>query len=284
MVQRLNKKLRKIILVIIILLIICAGLAYLNRSTLRDWYNQKDQEPVPPEISVQSFQDINTNTVSNNENVNTNQNVNDASRDALQRVSTSEINVNMSIPDSINLAVPFTVQAPYANWNLPYQEACEEASMLMSARFLQNRSINGASDADKAILELVNYNANDLKYPIDMTAAETAKSLEQFYGFKTELIYDFTLDDIKQALAQGYPVILPAAGRQIGNPYYTAPGPVYHMLVIKGYTATKIITNDPGTKRGANYQYKYETLYKAAHDWNNGDVNNGQKVIIIVKP
>ena len=36
---------------------------------------------------------------------------------------------------------------------------------------------------------------------------------------------------IKEFLMAGKLVIVPAAGRQLGNPYYKAPGPVYHMLV-----------------------------------------------------
>ena len=38
------------------------------------------------------------------------------------------------LPEEINLPVPFTPQAPHANWELPYQEACEEAAVLMSIR------------------------------------------------------------------------------------------------------------------------------------------------------
>ena len=45
-----------------------------------------------------------------------------------------------------------------------------------------------------------------------------------------------------------------------------------------------MITNDVGTKRGADYQYSYDTLYNGIHDWNDGDVLNGKKAIIIVKP
>jgi hypothetical protein len=117
-----------------------------------------------------------------------------------------------------------------------------------------------------------------------MTAKQTAEFIEQFYNLHTEVIYDWTWDDVKLALAQGYPVIAPAAGRMLGNPNFTAPGPIYHMLVIKGYTANRIITNDPGTRKGADYQYSYDAIMNASHDWNDGDVGNGKKVIIIVKP
>ncbi len=266
---------RLIIIGIVGCIMLVAGIAYLQRSEIRDWYNARDQqEPIPVEQPVENFEMVETKN-SNNNNTNNNSNVENVNMDIPKE--------SVEIPESINLAIPFTSQAPHANWELPYQEACEEASMLMAGRFLQDRAIIDANDADAAILELVNYNNHTLDYPIDMTAAETARAIEKFYELDTELIYNFSWDDVKRALAQGYPVILPAAGRQLGNPNFTPPGPPYHMLVIKGYTATKIITNDPGTRKGTNYQYSYDTLYNAAHDWNGGDVANGKKVIIIVK-
>lgn len=192
--------------------------------------------------------------------------------------------VSEILPTEITLDIPFTSQAPHANWDLPYQEACEEASVLMAARYLLGRTIDGPDDADAAILELVNFNTDQLGQPIDTTAAETAQIIEEFYDLDTEVIYDFSWEDVKHALVAGYPVILPAAGQQLGNPNFTAPGPRYHMLVIKGYTPDHVITNDPGTRNGKDYIYKYDTLYTAAHDWNNGAVESGRKAIIIVKP
>lgn len=181
------------------------------------------------------------------------------------------------------LDIPFTPQAPHANWDLPYQEACEEASMMMAARFLQGRTIKDADDADQAILQLVGYGTS-LGYPIDTTAEETAATLTSFYGFQTEVIYDFTWNDVKQHVSDGHPVILPAAGRQLENPNFTQPGPLYHMLVVKGYTPDHIITNDPGTKNGLDYTYEYDRLYSAVHDWNGGNVEAGAKVMIAVLP
>lgn len=196
----------------------------------------------------------------------------------------AEGNAAVVIPAELNLAIPFTSQAPTGNWDALHEEACEETSVVMAARFLQSRTITDANDAETAIQELTSYVADTMHLPVDITAKETVQLMNQFYGFHAETKTNFTWDDVKQALAQGYPVLIPAAGQQLGNPYYTAPGPVYHMLVIKGYTAKKIITNDSGTKRGANYQYTYDTIMKAAHDWNDGDVTHGQKVMIIVKP
>ncbi|MBI2415955.1 MAG: C39 family peptidase [Candidatus Kerfeldbacteria bacterium] len=239
---------------------------YSHRLELTDWWRQRQVEPIPQAVTSAELTEPE-----------------DRSK-KIAEADEEQIKDAVMLPDSINLDIPFTAQAPHGNWELPYQEACEEASAIMAARFLQSRSIANTNDANAAIIELVDYGTTTLGYPIDTTAAQTADIIEQFYGLTTELKYDWTWADIKTALTQGHPVLLPAAGRLLGNPYYTAPGPLYHMLVIKGYTATTVITNDSGTRRGADFQYSYATLEQANHDWNNGDVPNGAKVIIIVSP
>ena len=89
---------------------------------------------------------------------------------------------------------------------------------------------------------------------------------------------------IKEQIAQNNPVILPAAGRELKNPNFKAPGPLYHMLVVRGWLSDgRIITNDPGTRRGEGYIYDKSVLWDAIHDWNGGNVASGQKVMIVVK-
>jgi len=92
------------------------------------------------------------------------------------------------------------------------------------------------------------------------------------------------VEDIKRQLVAGRPVIVPSAGRLLGNPFYNQPGPIYHMLVLRGYTKTKFITNDPGTRRGEGYQYSFDVVMQAMRDWNNGDVLNGRKVVLVIYP
>src|SRR3989344_4828168 len=48
----------------------------------------------------------------------------------------------------VNLKVPFTSQAPTGNWDLPYQEACEEASALMAIRYVFANPITDPADAE----------------------------------------------------------------------------------------------------------------------------------------
>lgn len=200
----------------------------------------------------------------------------------------SESVVNPSaLPAEMNLAVPFTSQAPNSNWDLPYQEACEEASVYMVHEFYEGAPAGkidpAVADADLlAIVEYENTLFGDYK---DSTAEQIATLVMQMYGYsRVDVIEDPTIDEIKTHVAAGRPVIVPSAGRELGNPNFTSPGPLYHMLVVKGYTATQFITNDPGTRRGADYVYAFDTIMDAMHDWNGGDVANGAHVIIVIWP
>ena len=70
-----------------------------------------------------------------------------------------------------------------------------------------------------------------------------------------------TLDNIKNFVLRGHPVIVPIMGNILKNPYYPYPG--YHMLTVIGFTEDKIITNDNGTRHGKNYPYDNEIFLEA---------------------
>ena len=185
-------------------------------------------------------------------------------------------------PLEYNLSVPFTPQAPTANWDKTHEEACEEAAILMANRFFAGREIAGPDDAEEGLQEIIDWEVKNLGFFESTTAEETARVIREMLGLKAEIIENPKVEDIKAAIAADKLVLVPSAGRQIGNPFYKSPGPLYHMLLLKGYTPDKFITNDAGTKRGENYPYKFETVLNANHDWNSGDVLNGAKKMIFV--
>jgi hypothetical protein len=185
------------------------------------------------------------------------------------------------IPKSLNLSVPFTPQAPFANWSLPYKESCEEASLLMVYYFFQDKSLT-PDLARVEIDDLVAWQLSNYGSHRDLSARETGELARAYWGVDFEVVEDLTVDKIMSYLSVGYPVIVPAVGRELNNPHFRQPGPLYHMLVIKGYTKDKFITNDPGTRYGADYLYAKEELLAAVHDWT-GERPDGHKIGLIIK-
>lgn len=199
-----------------------------------------------------------------------------------QTKTTSPQAAKTTIPEEINLDVAFTSQAPHANWDRVHEEACEEAAILMAHRYFNKQPIASADDAEESLQKIIAWENANFGFFESTTAEQTVQIIREMFNLKTEIITNPSVDEIKTALADGKLVLVPAAGREIGNPFYTAPGPLYHMYVIKGYTATQFITNDPGTKRGENYPYNFKTVIDSNHDWNDGDVSNGAKKMIFV--
>ncbi|MBI5529997.1 MAG: C39 family peptidase [Candidatus Doudnabacteria bacterium] len=193
------------------------------------------------------------------------------------------------IPKSLNLSVLFTSQAPTGNWDELHEETCEETASLM-ANFYFNGLPAGktgiSSDiAETELAKLVSWQKSRFGYYKDTTAAETAKFIEEVYGLKTMLLENFSEADLKNTLAQNRLVIIPESGQALGNPHYTPPGPIYHMLLVKGYDENgNFITNDPGTKFGQNYIYSFKILFESAADWDHttNNINLKQKVAIVV--
>lgn len=191
-----------------------------------------------------------------------------------------------ALPEEINIAVPFIPQAPYAVWDHLHDEACEEASLIMLDAFYKNKKSLSKEEAELAIQDLIKWEQEKYGYFEDTVSEQGAEMLEEFFKLSgAKVIYDITIDDIKKKLAQGRPVVVPAAGKLLKNPYFRNGGPLYHMLVIKGYTKdNRFITNDPGTRRGADFTYTMDALYNAIHDWREDrDILKGRKAMIVVE-
>lgn len=177
----------------------------------------------------------------------------------------------------------FVAQAPHANWDMPYQEACEEASLLIVHHYLNGTPLS-PDIADAEIKTMVEWQNEHFGSYEDTTAAQVKQIAEEHLGHPARVIYDPTIEDIKAELAQGNPVLVPAAGRDLGNPYFSGEGPWYHMLVIVGYDEDEFITHDVGTRRGENYRYDQEVLYNAIHDWTGvkEEIRTGRKAMVIL--
>lgn len=202
--------------------------------------------------------------------------------------STESVSDAENLPSKVLITVPFTSQAPFGKWDNTHEEACEEASLLMVRYFLEGRKelIIGKQEAENELQKMKNFQVKEYGKFEDSTMEEIVMLAQDFYQIKKlTVVYDFEVEDLKKELAKGFPVIVPTAGRKLDNPYYTSPGPLYHNLVLIGYEDSKVITNDPGTKRGQGFKYDLQKLYSAIHDFP-GDKNKiiqGRKAMIVIK-
>jgi len=204
-----------------------------------------------------------------------------------QRVVVQDL-IEVEPPTEVNWKVPFYPQAPDGDWGMPWQEACEEASIIQAYYFTIGQDLSKAQ-FKREILLLVDWEIENLGYFEDTTIEETLNVMLQNYPIETsklQILNNPSLEDMKAELAQGRIIIAPFAGRMLKNPFYSGAGPYYHMMVIKGYDEENFIVNDVGTKRGADFIYSYKTIMDAMHDWNGKkeDIKGGAKKVIVVSP
>lgn len=189
------------------------------------------------------------------------------------------------LPAKVLISVPFTSQAPFAVWDAYHEDACEEASIIMVRYYLDKKTLSKET-ADKEILALIDFEIKNYGGYIDSDVEQMMDMSKRFYNITNmKAVYDFKKEDIKKYLALGKPIIIPAAGRLLGNPNFKAPGPPYHALVLTGYDGDWIITNDPGTRKGENYRYKLDVLYNAIHDFpgDKNKIEQGRKAMIVLE-
>lgn len=199
-----------------------------------------------------------------------------------------KINLNESkkkYPAHLNIKMTFFPQAPYADWSLPYQEACEEASVLLVANLFKKMNLD--KDGFKTeLLKLIEWEKTRFGDYKHTDVKQTELMINEYFQLKTVLHENPSFDLISSIIAKGNLIIAPFAGKLLENPYFKNGGPKYHMLVIKGYNIAnqEIITDDVGTRRGANFIYSWGNIRTALHDWDEGNMLNGKKIIIEVIP
>jgi len=170
--------------------------------------------------------------------------------------------------------VPFVVQAPFGNWReRDFQNACEEASVIMAMGWINKEKEISPAEAQKRILDIIAFENKTFGYSTDTNVADMEKIFQQYFKYtNVKTRKGAALIDIKNEILTGNLVIVPAFGRALKNPNFTKPGPVAHMLIIIGYDPIKkeFITNDPGTKNGAGFRYAEDLLFDAIWEYPSG--------------
>jgi hypothetical protein len=195
----------------------------------------------------------------------------------------------VELPVEFILDVPFAAQAPHGNWGLPYQEACEEASAIIVDRYFSEEKID-AEIMDTEIKKLVAWEIDAFGYYESTNAEKVAQIMTDYFDLNAQILDNPQIEDLKAELYAGKLILIPAAGRELDNPYFSGEGPIYHMLVLIGWQGRRWITNDPGTRHGESFSYPMDVFMTAIHDCpieGDGDVSqemilSGPKRVIVV--
>ena len=194
------------------------------------------------------------------------------------------------LPNKYLIKTSFVEQAPEKNWDQPWQDACEEASILTVDFYYQNKT-TFPEITRNAILDMISFEETQ-NFTKDMNITQMAIVSEKYLNYQTKVIDNPTIEDIKKYLNQNIPVIITANGKTLfkENSHFKSGGPYYHSLVILGYDDDKkqFIVHDVGTQFGSYFHYSYSLLMESIHDFpvsgHKEDINDGQKrVLILIK-
>ncbi len=141
------------------------------------------------------------------------------------------------------------------------------------------------SQAKTAISQMVDWEIAKFGEHKNLGVDGMAVIAEQYlHDTKVIIKHNATVNDIKEELAAGNPVIIPAAGQLLGNPYFKTPGPIYHVFVIKGFENNQFIVNENGTSRGLSYHYTVATIETAWHDWqDNQPISQTDRALLVIE-
>ena len=126
------------------------------------------------------------------------------------------------LPKSVNLHVPFYMQAPDNKRVLPWTEACSEANIVLAAYYIQDKPLT-KEEFKQQILIITKVQKKLFGTYIETPIEELKKTYDRFYPNigHTKIIENPTIEDIKKELAQGNIVISPSAGKKLNNKYYS---------------------------------------------------------------
>jgi len=165
----------------------------------------------------------------------------------------------------IFLKIPYFSQAPDGQWVAPWDEACEEASILMIDAYYRGQTQIDKNRGKQTILDMVKWEDTVLKTNTDTDAAQTVRLIRAKASFTATIKRNPLIEEIKKEIAEGRPILF------MHNMYKLYDerdlGDSYHVSVITGYddTTGEFLVNDPARPRE---RYRYEILMNALHDFN----------------
>jgi len=180
-----------------------------------------------------------------------------------------------AVPATIDQSVPFTSQAPLAEWrDQRQQDGCEEAVAAMAMAWVGKEKNITKENWRLRILILSNFEYRKYGEYRDVSLRDIVAWLfKDYFNYQKVSVKPVKdASDIIKELEAGHLVLLPMDGQKLKNPYFSPPGPERHMILVRGYDYVKdqFITNDPGTRRGAAYRYSSATIFKAIRAYETG--------------
>ena len=187
----------------------------------------------------------------------------------------------------VELRVPFTSQSPDGDWRQPWQDACEEATIVMVDQYYRGRTGQIEKEyAKQSIRHIISLKEGLFGYSLDEPAQKIVDLINSYLHWEAHLVHSPSLEDLKDEIRDGRPVILPAYGPGLNNVFFEED-PDYHTVVLSGYDEAKkeFITQEPGTRHGLDFRYSYDTILSAMHDFRpNKNTRAGQRVAIFTRP
>lgn len=167
----------------------------------------------------------------------------------------------------VELNVPYVSQAPDGKWIAPWDEACEEASILMVEGYYGDRNSRSTEEVKQTMQRMFAWEEKTFKKKDDTDATETKQLIETHASFGVSIQRDPKLEDILTELRGKRPVMAMVNMLELyRDPSYSFD--TYHVMVIIGFDDKRreFIVHDPA-KRDEK-RYTYDRLLTALHDFN----------------
>jgi len=196
----------------------------------------------------------------------------------------AEVPVVTPLPASYDIAVPYAAQAPFSNWTV-HEESCEEAALYMYKAYFDGTTYPNnkipETELDTAFRTMKQWQVTNYGAEPDLTMTTLGDFARSYYGYKPTVKKEITAEDIERAISEGHPVLVPVMTHSLQNSMY-GPETTYHVLFIKGYDATGVITNDAGVGNGPSKHYTWEILWQAI-DAQRAEMKVGREMLYLAK-
>lgn len=189
------------------------------------------------------------------------------------------------------LPVPQVWEIPDGVWRAPWSGACEEASVTMAEQFYLHpgKRIVPRAEEKKLMAPLFPIEDKLFGSNSDTNSTRTLKLINNFTSFDADIKLNPTVEDIKNELKAGRPVISLHYGYDLKNPRhrFRHGGSSYHVMVLTGFDDQKKIffANDPELKDGIDFPYNYAIIMASLHDFNHVTKKaDGTAVALFTRP